>query len=55
MNETMSPKSDSAATTEAEHWRECMSALVDGELSAAEVDELMAAMERDPELHGLGR
>jgi ferric-dicitrate binding protein FerR (iron transport regulator) len=54
MNELMSPKSDNAAaTTEAEHWRECMSALVDGELSAAEVDELMAAMERDPELQAV--
>jgi anti-sigma factor RsiW len=53
MNETMSPKSDSAATTDAEHWRECMSALVDGELSAAEVDELMAAMERNPDLQAV--
>lgn len=53
MNEPMSPRSDNAAATEAEHWRECMSALVDGELSAAEVDELMAAMERDPELQAV--
>jgi hypothetical protein len=53
MNEPMSPKSDKAATTEAEHWRECMSALVDGELSAAEVDELMSAVERDPELQAV--
>lgn len=53
MNEPMSPKSDNGAATDAEHWRECMSALVDGELSAAEVDELMAAMERDPELQAV--
>ena len=30
-----------------------MSALVDGELSAAEVDELMAAIERDPQLQAV--
>lgn len=50
MNEPMSPMSDISATTDAEYWRECMSALVDGELSPTEVEELMAAVERDPEL-----
>lgn len=53
MKETLSSKTDSTATTDAEHWRECMSALVDGELSPAEVDELMAAVERDPELQAV--
>ncbi len=50
MKETLSSKTDSTATTDAEHWRECMSALVDGELNPAEVDALMAAIDRDPEL-----
>jgi anti-sigma factor RsiW len=53
MNEPMSPDNDIATTTDAAHWRECMSALVDGELSAIEVDELMAAIERDPELQAV--
>jgi negative regulator of sigma E activity len=53
MNEPMSPDNDIATTTDAAHWSECMSALVDGELSAAEVDELMAAIERDPQLQAV--
>jgi hypothetical protein len=38
---------------DADHWRECLSALVDGELSATEVDGLMAAIERDPQLQAV--
>jgi sigma-E factor negative regulatory protein RseA len=53
MNETMTQTSPSAAQIEADHWRECLSALVDGELNATELDGLMAAIERDPELQAV--
>ncbi len=53
MNETMTQTSPSAAQIEADYWRECLSALVDGELSATEVDGLMAAIERDPQLQAV--
>ena len=53
MNETMTQTSPRPAQIEADHWRECLSALVDGELSATEVDGLMAAIERDPQLQAV--
>lgn len=53
MNETMMQTPLSAAQIEADHWRECLSALVDGELSATEIDGLMAAIERDPQLQAV--
>lgn len=53
MNETMSQTSASALSTDTDHWRESISALVDGELSPYEVDELMAAIERDPQLQAV--
>lgn len=53
MNNPMTQTSDSAAQANPNHWHEYMSALVDGELSPAEVDELMAAIERDPQLQAV--
>lgn len=53
MNETMMQTVPSAADIDADHWREYLSALVDGELSAEEVDGLMAAIERDPQLQAV--
>lgn len=53
MNETMTQTASHADEIDADHWRECLSALVDGELSASEVDGLMAAIERDPQLQAV--
>jgi anti-sigma factor RsiW len=53
MNETMMQTAPTADDVDADHWRECLSALVDGELSADEVDGLMAAIERDPQLQAV--
>lgn len=53
MNETLTQTTPSAVDANPEYWRECMSALVDGELSPAEVGELMAAIERDPQLQAV--
>lgn len=53
MNETMTQTTPIADGVDPEYWRECMSALVDGELSPAEVVELMAAIEQDPQLQAV--
>ncbi len=46
----MTPGNTNAEAADSDYWHECMSALVDGELSAAEFDALMDAVERDPAL-----
>lgn len=53
MNESMTQTVAPAAENENDHWRECLSALVDGELDPQEFEGLMAAIERDPELQAV--
>jgi anti-sigma factor RsiW len=53
MNETLTQTSTSAIHPDADHWRECLSALVDGEINESELDGLMAAIERDPQLQAV--
>lgn len=53
MNETLTQTSPSVTQPDADHWRECLSALVDGELNESELDGLMAAIERDPQLQAV--